>query len=208
MGSPRWFTVADLRGHAPRENPRPLVLVADDHASVASAVSRSLADVGTVLAPVTSLGLVPRVVPIVAPLVLVSDLDFEGVFAFDPLQELHRTHPAIRIVAYSAHANEVVRQMVGKAGLFGFVAKLDPLEKLRAVIELACGELNREPIHRGVTQTTVGKGRGHRKPHDMGALIRWALDSEFKPRAISRVLHVSPQTVAYHARRQAGLEFL
>ncbi len=203
MGSPRWFTAADLRGHAAREDPQPLILVADDHASVASAVSRSLLDVGPVLAPVTSLRLIQRVVPMVAPLVLVSDLDFEGVFALDALQELNQSHPAIRVIAYSGHANDVVRRLVGGAGLFGLVAKLDPLEELRALIDSARGQMSREPIHRSHPQSTVYARRGRRKPHDLGALIRWALDSGFKPAAIGRVIQVSPQTVAYHAKGQS-----
>jgi DNA-binding NtrC family response regulator len=200
MGSSRWFTVADLRGRASNEDPGPLILVADDHASVASAVSRCLAEAGTVLAPVTTLGLMHRVVPLVYPLVLVGDLDFEGVFALDTLRDMNLTHPAIRVIAYSGHANEVIWQMVGKAGLFGFVAKLDPLEKLRAVIELACGELDREPVPPGQRRSEVGEERGRRKAHDVGGLIRWALDSGFKPTAITRVLRVSPQTVTYHRK--------
>jgi DNA-binding NarL/FixJ family response regulator len=153
---------------------------------------------------VTSLVLMKRIVPIVAPLALVSDLDFEGDFALDALQELHRTHPAIRIVAYSGHSNDVTRQMVGKAGLFAFVAKLDSLDLLRARIDEACVELAGEPGLPVQTRSRVSEARRRLKPHDMGARIRWALDSGFKPGAISRILQVSPQTVAYHAKGQNG----
>ncbi len=49
----------DLSSCSSRERLRPLVLVADDHAAVASVISRSLGG----LAPVTSLDLLARVVP-------------------------------------------------------------------------------------------------------------------------------------------------
>lgn len=125
------FTHADLRAHGPSDAFRPLLLVADHHASVASALSRSLADSATVLSPVASLALMRRIVPVVSPLVLVSELDYGGVLALDVLQGLARVHSAIRIIACAGHDNDVMRRLVSEAGLFGFVAKREPLDKLR-----------------------------------------------------------------------------
>ena len=137
---------ADLTNSSSRERVRPLVLVADDHAAVASVISRSLGG----LAPVVSLGLLTRVVPVVAPLVLVADLDFDGVLSLDLLRDLMGAHPALEVIAWSGYDTGVMRQMVRAAGIpelrrqtGGIVAR-----GLRVEVEAASSVLVGKGAHR------------------------------------------------------------
>lgn len=195
----RWFTSADLREHSPSEPIRPLAVVADDHRSIASAVTKSLP--GNALSPITSLELLARVVHAVVPLVLIADLDFEGALALDVLERHLDTHPALAVIAYTGHDTAVMREMVRRAGILRFVSKLDALEALLAAVVAAGEELNVGGVAFADPVSPSQALPGRRKKHDAGPLIRWAVSSGFKPSAIARVADVSSQAVAHHVRR-------
>ena len=193
----------DLSAITQRGPNRPLVVVADDHRSVATAITSCLGGRFTVLAPITALPLLERASSVLHHWVLVCGLDFEGRPAFDFWRRLAQRVPCCRIIAYSAHDGDVSRELASSAGVWRFVSKRDSLELLSKTVADASADLLShqgggppEPLCRHEV------GPGGLKGHVHGDLVTWALSSGFRRIAIARVAGVAPQTVAYHASKR------
>jgi len=196
--SPGWqFSSADLSTSRRGDPVRPLVLLADDHTSVATAVSRYLGDRFDVLAPITDLDLLGRVAPLVQNLVLVSDLGFGSRSAIGVWDRLSGQRSGCLVIAYTAHEGEVIRRLARAAGAWRFVSKVETLELLGEVVAAACAEL--QPGAGTSRPASPAASQSRPAGHVHGELVRWALVSGFRKRAIARVTGLAPQTVAYHA---------
>lgn len=204
--SPRFLSPLDLAECPFKVDCRAFVLLGDDHRGIADAVSMWLKRRFLTLPPINAIELLHRAACCVAPVILVSDLDFGTRDACSTIRALSQQHPAIRIIAYSGYETEIAVDMALHAGADRFISKLEDLEVLESAVDDLMNVLSTGVLEQNVVlhNRSYPTGRTRRKRHDHGPLIKWLLAGGFKQKRIAQLLGVALTTVEYYCRRSRG----
>lgn len=182
-----------------------LVLLADDHPLVVSALSSLLnREPGLeVVGHVRSFAELWDVLDDTSPDVLVLDIGMPGGHAIDALRRLGKRYPDVRVLILSGLPEEefVVRMI--DAGASGFVQKEeDPETLVEAVRRVARGGMF--VSDRGGTalaRAASGRGRDHESLSDRELQVLQLLGSGSSVTEIADSLHLSPKTVSTYRSR-------
>jgi DNA-binding NarL/FixJ family response regulator len=155
---------------------------------------RGLADAGSVLARAGEL----------KPDVLLLDMDSLGSVPESLLHQIRRTHPDLAILAMESRDTEHAVARLLRAGVAGFVAKREPVERLiRAVKAVALGET--WAPRRATARALSGLAREQR-----GATVRLTpresqllslLSGGYRNKELASLLGIKEQTVKMHLYR-------
>jgi CheY-like chemotaxis protein len=115
---------------------RPRVLLADDYPELVKAVSRLLSIdceiVGTVADGSTLLETAQRL----QPDVIVLDVNLPKIHTVEACREIRRTHPAIKVIVFTAMNDPNVSKAFFDAGAAAFVSKLASADLLSTIKRL------------------------------------------------------------------------
>jgi DNA-binding NarL/FixJ family response regulator len=181
--------------------PRIKVLVADDHAIVAEALTTSLSRWFRVVGMVTALHDVRDEIRIRQPDVVLLDLEFGRTSALTILPDLVDTFPTTNFVILTAFVEPAFADAALRAGALGYVVKNSAASELRVAIEeAAAGRIY-------LTPAVKARGAGGARPpgratgfvlsdrqRDILGLLRQGLTHA----ATAKRLHIATKTVGYH----------
>ena len=120
--------------------PQPRVLLAEDHAPVARAVSRLLAFDCEVLGTVADGSAVLAAVQRLRPDVVVLDLNLPNVHGLDACLQITQALPELRVVVFTAMNDPDVRQRCFDVGAAAFVHKGGGDVGLLATVKRLCDD--------------------------------------------------------------------
>jgi DNA-binding NarL/FixJ family response regulator len=182
---------------------QPTLLIADDHRSLADAMSRRLAEWYAVLAPVTTLGFLGEALDLAHPDVVLLDLDFGTESSVGMIPDLVARYPATRFVVFTGLTAPVLVDACLMGGAHGFVSKLADPEEIHQAIDAALA--GGVPVVRPVRDAPRPARRAARPPRNevdaRKEAILWMLRSGFTHREIAERVGVSQKTVEYHVAR-------
>jgi DNA-binding NarL/FixJ family response regulator len=115
---------------------RPRVLVADDHAEVMEAVCRALAPACEIAGTVADGRALLEAVQRLEPDAVVLDLNLPAVNGLEACRRLTRTHPAVKVVVFSATSEPEIRDALIAAGASAFVSKMASEDLLATILRL------------------------------------------------------------------------
>ena len=118
---------------------RPRVLIADDYPDMLKAVRRLLDPECEIVGSVADGGVLLEEAQRLQPEVIVLDLSLPTVSGLDACRELSQTHPAIKVIVFSASGDPEVEYQARAAGAAAFVSKLSSLD-LTAAIKRLCAD--------------------------------------------------------------------
>ncbi len=118
--------------------PRPHIVVADDHRLFAEGVSRILKANGYLVSIVTQLAGLEETIVSVDPDLVLLDLSFGKETAFPLLQHLRATRPNLRIIVVSALDDTVIVEAVERTGA-GYLPKSRASKDLLAAVKASLG---------------------------------------------------------------------
>ncbi len=116
---------------------RPTVLVADDHALIAEALSSSLGRWYQVVGIVTGLDGLESGISRTSPQIVLLDLAFGKVSALEALPRLVARYAETRFVILTAHADPVLADAALRAGAVAYIVKESAPAELRIAIDEA-----------------------------------------------------------------------
>lgn len=142
-----------------------------------------------------------RMMPRVAPDVVVMDISMPGIGGLEAINRILAKEPSSRILVLSAHEDTMHPKRVLKAGAFGYLSKRSaPEELIKAIRLVAEGKTYLEPAI--AQQVALQEMTGDRNP------VEVLSDKEFKVflalargesvNEIAEVLSLSPRTVGTH----------
>jgi DNA-binding NarL/FixJ family response regulator len=183
-----------------------MVAVAEDHPVVRTGLANLLRDEGgfDVTAQVGTAREVRALVEKAPPQVLITDLMLGDQDGLALIKDLVALAPALRVVVFSLHAEEVYAERCLRAGAHGYVMKREPVEVLfRAVREVAAGGIF---VSSRISATLLGSLTGAaRKPAgayaqltDRELQVFRLIGHEFTSRQIAEKLGVSVKTIEAH----------
>jgi len=115
---------------------RPRVLLADDYPDMVKAVRRLLDPDCEIVGTVPDGGLLLEEAQRLEPDVIVLDLSLPTVSGLDACRQLSQTHPAIKVIVFTASGDPDVEYQAMGAGAAAFVSKLSSLDLLTAIKRL------------------------------------------------------------------------
>lgn len=138
------------------------------------------------------------------PQVLVMDLMLQEDDGLALIKDMATLAPAVRIVVFSLHAEEVYAERCLRAGAHGYVMKREPVETLfRAIRDVAAGGIS---VSSRIAATVLGALSG--RPRKPGGITAPLTDRElqvfqlighaFPSRDIAKKLGISLKTVEAH----------
>lgn len=196
---------------APVTAARISVLIADDYPVMREGLARLIAEefgfevAGTAATP----GELRRLIAQQPPHVLVMDLMAEA-DGFALIKEIASLAPALRIVVFSDHPEDIYAERCLHAGAHGYVMKRDPVAALfRAMRDTAAGGIAVSPR---VSSDVLGRmmGRAAKPLGAMGKLTDRELQvfrlvgRALTTRAIAQILGVSVKTIEAHRENIKG----
>ncbi|MDO8543049.1 MAG: response regulator transcription factor [Opitutaceae bacterium] len=193
-------------------NPRILIAIADDYPVMREGLARLIADeFGFAVTGSAATGRELRaLVTLQPPHVLVMDLMLQDADGLALIKEITSLAPALRIVVFSDHPEDVYAERCLRVGAHGYVMKRDPVATLfRAIRDVAAGGIAVSPR---VSSEVLGRLMGRvNKPAGLAGkltdrelqvfrLVGRALNT----RAIAAKLGVSGKTVEAHRENIKG----
>lgn len=137
-------------------DPRLRLLIAEDHANVASSLSALLKPDYDVVGVVGDGAAVPAAVAQHRPEILLLDLWLPGRNGLDLLTELHRDFPALLLVVLTMHSDIVVAVEAMNRGASGFILKDSGYDELQhALRQVREGRPYLSPRISGESATTI-----------------------------------------------------
>lgn len=137
------------------------LLIAEDHANVAASLSALLEPDYEVVAVVGDGTAVQAAVTQHRPEIVLLDLWLPGRNGLDLLTDLHREHPATRLVVLTMHSDIVVAVEAMDRGALGFVLKDSGYEELQRALKQVCqGQPYLSPRVSGEAATTIFRDPG------------------------------------------------
>jgi DNA-binding NarL/FixJ family response regulator len=143
------------------------------------------------------------------PDVILMDLEMPGGGGLDAIRKVHAVHPAARVVAVSAHDEELVRAQAIEAGAVGFISKATPLGDLPEIVrKVGRGEamLDRQEaarllrvLRRRRHQESTERQRANRLTPRQTQIMQMMADGA-SSEEIARRLKVSPYTLRTHVQ--------
>jgi two-component system invasion response regulator UvrY len=142
-----------------------------------------------------------RVMPGVAPDVVVMDISMPGIGGLEAINRILAKEPSSRILVLSAHEDTMHPKRVLKAGAFGYLSKRSaPEELIKAIRLVAEGKTYLEPAI--AQQVALQEMTGDRNPvevlRDKEFKVFLALARGESVNEIAEVLSLSPRTVGTH----------
>jgi len=182
------------------------VAVAEDHPVVRAGLVKLLRDEGgfAVTGEAGTAREVRTLVEKTPPQVLITDLMLGDQDGLALIKDLAVQAPAVRLVVFSLHPEDVYAERCLRAGAHGYVMKREPVELLfRAIREVAAGAIFVSPR---ISATLLGSLSGAaRKPAgayaqltDRELQVFRLIGHEFTSRQIAEKLGVSVKTVEAH----------
>jgi CheY-like chemotaxis protein len=118
---------------------RPTVLIAEDHAEVAKAVSRVLSLDCDVVGTVADGGAVLEAAQRLQPDVVVLDLHLPNVNGVEACGQITKWNPQVKVIVFTAMNDPDVRQRCFEAGASAFVSKMAGDGDLLSTVKRLCG---------------------------------------------------------------------
>jgi CheY-like chemotaxis protein len=115
---------------------RPRVLLADDYPDMLKAVRRLLEPECDIAGSVADGGVLLEEARRLVPDVIVLDLSLPTVSGLDACRELSQTHPAIKLIVFTASGDPEVEQQALDAGAAAYVSKLSSIDLMAAIKRL------------------------------------------------------------------------
>jgi DNA-binding NarL/FixJ family response regulator len=117
---------------------RPRVLVADDHAGVAKAISRLLSLDCDVVGSVADGRDVLDAARRLQPDIVVVDIDLPSVDGLEACRRITQTHPEMKVIVFTATNDPEVRQRSFEVGASAFVFKMAGDGELLSTVKRLC----------------------------------------------------------------------
>ena len=208
-------TVATSASMSPeRTRPRPKVLLADDHAMVVAGLSRLLQAQFDLVGTARDGRELLEMARTRLPDVVVTDISMPRLNGLDAAKALRETHPQIKVVFLTMHADVNFATEAFRAGALGYLLKHSAAEELlTAVNEAIAGRVYVTPlVSKSVLTTFAERPDAHQggvglTPRQREVLQLVAAGRTMKE--IAKILGVSPRTVEFHKKnlvRHLGLK--
>lgn len=117
--------------------PKTRVLLADDHVVVARGLAELLKDAFDLIGIVHDGRALLETAERLRPDVVVTDISMPLLNGLDAIRQLRASHPAIKVVVLTMHADTATAVSAFRAGARGYVLKVSPQEEFVAAIEQA-----------------------------------------------------------------------
>lgn len=192
-------------------NPRPLVLIADDHPLVAQGLRALIASFCDVVALVDDARQVEAAVDEHRPDLVLLDLSMPHRNGLELLRALHKQFPAVRLLVVTMHLDRAIAEQALLNGADGFIPKEAPADELHtAIVTVLHGRRYLSP--RVPRRTFSGDAAlrdtlTERLTSRQREVLRLMGEGKTTPQ-IAASLGVSPRTVEFHragARRALGI---
>ena len=112
------------------ENPRPRVLLADDHAEILAALRRMLVPYCDVVGQVRNGRTLLEAAGTLQPDVIVVDVNMPGVSGLEACRAIKQATPSIRVVMLTASDDAALRRRAFELGASAFVVKYQIADEL------------------------------------------------------------------------------
>ena len=112
------------------ENPRPRVLLADDHAEILAALRRMLVPYFDVVGQVRNGRTLLEAAGTLQPDVIVVDVNMPGVSGLEACRAIKQATPSIRVVMLTASDDAALRRRAFELGASAFVVKYQIADEL------------------------------------------------------------------------------
>jgi len=192
-------------------NPRPLVLIADDHPLVAQGLRALIAPYCDVVALVEDARQVEAAVAEHQPDLLLLDLSMPHRNGLELLTVLRERYPALRMLVVTMHLDRALAEQAFLNGADGFIPKEAPAEELQTAIVTVLHDrryLSPRVPRRGFGDgTTPADARLERLTPRQREVVRLLGQGKTTPE-IAVLLGLSERTVEFHragARRALGI---
>jgi len=119
---------------------RPRVLIAEDHAEMATAVRRVLSLDCEVVGSVADGGAVLEAAQRLEPDVIVLDLNLPSVNGLEACRQITHRNPRAKVIVFTAMNDPEVRQRCFEAGASAFMSKMAGAGDLLATVKRLCGD--------------------------------------------------------------------
>jgi DNA-binding NarL/FixJ family response regulator len=119
---------------------RPRVLIAEDHAGMAKAVSRVLSLDCEVVGSVADGGAVLEAAQRLQPDVIVLDLNMPSVDGLELCRQITQANPHTKVIVFTAMNDPVIRQRCLDARAAAFLSKTGGDEDLLSAVKRLCGD--------------------------------------------------------------------
>lgn len=140
------------------------------------------------------------------PQIVVMDLGMPGMSAFDAIQQITRTQPAVKVIVLSMHKGREIVTRALEVGADGYVPKSTVhTDLLRAIRAVSRGETY---LHPSATSALVDVVRGKQEDH---VLLETLSERElevlnytvrgYTSREVGEILAISPKTVDTYRHR-------
>jgi DNA-binding NarL/FixJ family response regulator len=143
------------------------------------------------------------------PDVILMDLEMPGFGGLEAIRRVRVAHPGARVVAVSAHDDDLMKAQAIEAGAVGFISKVTPLEELPGIIRrVGRGEslLDRQEaarllrvLRRRRHQESTERQRANRLTPRQAQILQMMADG-VAPEEIARQLNLSPFTLRTHVQ--------
>jgi DNA-binding NarL/FixJ family response regulator len=120
-----------------QDQPRPRLLLADDHAGVVSALKRLLAPICELVGHVSDGGELLDAVTRLRPDVVVLDLNLPRINGLDACRRIKQAAPTTKVILLTAADDTMVKERALKLGASAFVLKIQMATDLIPAIERA-----------------------------------------------------------------------
>lgn len=193
-----------------RPPPSPLrkrILFADDHELILQGLRRVLESEYDVLEPVSDGRELIRRVPELRPDLVIVDISMPLLNGLDATSQLTRTHPKLKVIILTVHADVALAARAFDAGASGYLLKQAASTQLKTAIETVLRggtyvppdmtdqllKTHRRAAHLAAPHETTLTGR-QREVLQLIAEGHTAAET-------AKILHVSPRTVEFHKYR-------
>lgn len=184
------------------------VLLVDDHTVVRQGLKALLAseiDIEVIGEADNGRDALSRVDELQPNLVLI-DISMPGLNGIEATRQIRHTHPEVKVVVLSMHANEEYVFQVLRAGASGYVLKQsDSMEVVTAIrAAMSGGSFLSPPISRAVIDSYVSRAEARGQGDDLELLtprereVLQLLAEGLPNRAIAKQLNISVKTVETH----------